>query len=180
MTQIPDSVRALAEIPGALACALVDLETGRHLAQAGGADALSRSLMDALNPEMLRAEIREAQEQFPDANIEDLLITLGKQFHVYVVLAREGANLLLARRKMADCARNIVQNDGILQRMEIARFAAYLRAPAPKEVTSLKREEPIIRGEDDAEGVSPFMREEAVMKLARSMEATGGRAALAA
>ncbi|WP_211360251.1 hypothetical protein [Actinocorallia herbida] len=97
-------------IDGALGAALVDYKTGRSLGSLGGGPALDLDVAAAHNAEVVRAKLRAIQALRLDDVIEDILISLGRQYHLirlfegnvgslflYVALDRDRANLGLAR-----------------------------------------------------------------------------------
>jgi len=107
-----ESMNAVMSIEGAAAAALVDYDSGMTLATAGGG--VDLELAAAGNTEVVRAKMRVMDSLGLDDKIEDILITLGKQFHLirlvsgpnghglflYLVLQRDRANLAMARRQL--------------------------------------------------------------------------------
>ena len=99
--------------------ALVDGASGLSLATAGGSTALNVELAGAGAADFLRAKRRVMDALGLKDTIEDVMITLGKQYHLirflgpdptvflYLVLDREGANLGMARHKLAGLGRRI-------------------------------------------------------------------------
>jgi hypothetical protein len=112
MSNLNESVTELMTIDGALAVALVDGGSGMLLAQAGGG--VDLEVAAAGNTEVVRAKMKTMKALNLKDEIEDILITLGKQYHIirpvaskgglffYVVLDRNRSNLALARRKVLD------------------------------------------------------------------------------
>jgi len=111
MANINESLTELMGIDGALCAAVVDSNSGMLLGSAGsGVDMM---LAAAGNTEVVRAKLRTMQSLKLNDTIEDILITLGKQYHVirpvataaglffYLVLDKSRANLALARHKTA-------------------------------------------------------------------------------
>ena len=190
MSVLSEAVHAVVTLQGAVAGALVDLESGDCVVRAGSEELFSLSLIGAVNAQMLRAEMRMVREQFPQEDIEDLMITLGRHYHLirmvassdsspclflYLVMARDTANLVLARRKMAEAALKIAQAQEALRQAEMAQFAALLRNPPIPGVLGFNDKLEVAEDEDEEE-LPPFMREDTVMKLLGTMEASYGRA----
>lgn len=101
------------KITGALGIALVDSEKGENLVQAGGGKGLNLALVAACHTEVVRAKLKTMAKLKLEDNIEDILITLGKQYHLirplqlvanhflFLALDREVGNLALARLQLA-------------------------------------------------------------------------------
>src|SRR2546422_9484287 len=107
------------QIEGALGVALVDGASGMSLGAAGGSAILNVELAGAGAADFVRAKLRVLAALGLKDTIEDVMITLGKQYHLirflgpdptvflYLVLDREGANLGMARHKLAGLGRRI-------------------------------------------------------------------------
>lgn len=112
MANVNDALKEVLRIDGALCAALVDSNSGMMLGSAG--TGVDLELAAAGNTEVMRAKLKTMQSLALDDRIEDILITLGKQYHilrplksktgifVYIVLDRAKANLALARRTCQD------------------------------------------------------------------------------
>lgn len=102
-------------IDGALGVCLVDWESGMSLGALGGGKHLDLDVAAAGNTEIVRAKMRTMEALRLDDTIEDILVTLGKQYHLvrllksarnaqglflYLVLDRSRANLALARHSL--------------------------------------------------------------------------------
>jgi hypothetical protein len=104
-------------IDGAQAVALVDHRSGMCLAQAGGG--MNLELAAAGNTEVVRAKLKTMEILGLRRGIEDILITLGDQYHLirlvpnieglflYLVLDKAKGNLALARYKLTDIERSL-------------------------------------------------------------------------
>ena len=112
MANLTDSLNDLMSLEGALCAAVVDYNSGMMLASAG--TGVDMELAAAGNTEVVRAKMKTIKALGLNENIDDILITLGKQYHiirpcsrlagiiVYYVLDNKRANLALARRKVTD------------------------------------------------------------------------------
>mgnify|MGYP003409515618 CR=1 FL=1 len=112
MANIKDSMLELMGQDGAIGAAIVDSNSGMVLGKAGSG--VDLDLAGAGNTEVVRAKLKTMKALGLQDRIEDILITLGKQYHIirpmaekagvfaYLVLDRGKANLALARLKTAD------------------------------------------------------------------------------
>lgn len=102
-------ISGLKEITAFLGGCLVDSDTGLMLASEGGNGALDLEVAGAMNTEVVKAKLAAMNALQLDDSIEDILITLGKQYHLirpleqsptvflYVALDKKTANLGMAR-----------------------------------------------------------------------------------
>lgn len=112
MTTLNEALAEIMSIDGATAVALVDGNSGMILGSAGSG--MDMEVAAAGNTEVVRSKMKTMKALNLKDEIEDILITLGKQYHVirpvanktglffYVVLDRSRANLAMARRKVLD------------------------------------------------------------------------------
>ena len=108
MANIQQSLDDILTIDGAIATALVDSNSGMMLGSAG--TGLDLELAAAGNTEVVRSKLKVMKSLGLSDAIEDILITLGKQYHIirplqakagiflYFVLDKTKANLALSRR----------------------------------------------------------------------------------
>jgi hypothetical protein len=112
MANVQQSLETLLGIDGAMAAAIVDANSGMVLGKAGAG--VDLDVAGAGNTEVVRAKIKTMKALGLKDNIEDILITLGKQYHIirpmgdkpgifaYLVLDKQKSNLALARIKTAE------------------------------------------------------------------------------
>ena len=110
---LDDVMKEAMAITGAVGVALVDFGSGMTLATAGGGG-LDLEVAAAGNTEVVRAKMATMAQLGLDDKIEDILITLGTQYHLirlvtapngqglffYIALDKEKANLAMARRQL--------------------------------------------------------------------------------
>jgi hypothetical protein len=112
MSNIQESLADVMTVDGAMCSALVDANSGMMLGSAGSG--VDLDVAAAGNTEVVRAKMKTMSLLKLSDSIEDILITLGKQYHIirplakkqglflYVVLDKSKSNLALARRKVLD------------------------------------------------------------------------------
>lgn len=117
MSSIKQSMDQLLSCDGALCAALVDSSSGMVLGQAGSG--VDIEIAAAGNTEVVRAKMRTMRDLGLNDAIEDILITLGKQYHIirpsarkegvfiYCVLDKGRSNLAMARRKTQDVDKDL-------------------------------------------------------------------------
>lgn len=118
MATIKQSMEELLSCDGALCAALVDSGSGMILGQLGSG--LDMEIAAAGNTEVVRSKIKTMRALGLNDVIEDILLTLGKQYHIirpmarkeglfiYLVLDKAKSNLALARRKVSDIEQQLV------------------------------------------------------------------------
>lgn len=102
------NIDGLSEISGFIGGCLVDSDTGLMLSSVGGGK-LDLEAAGAANTSVVQAKLAAIEALGLNDAIEDILITLGKQFHlirplektptvfIYIALDKKGANLGMAR-----------------------------------------------------------------------------------
>lgn len=109
---IDTALKEAMAIDGATGACLVDWESGMSLGALGGGKYLDLEMAAAGNTEVVRAKMRTMESLRLNDQIEDILITLGKQYHIirllrnsrqeqglflYLVLDGAKSNLAMAR-----------------------------------------------------------------------------------
>ncbi|GAB3041011.1 MULTISPECIES: hypothetical protein [Oleiagrimonas] len=117
MSNLSESLQELLSIDGAQAVSLVDYSSGMLLGEAGSG--IDMEAAAAGNTEVIRAKMRTMDALKLDDEIEDVLISLHKAYHIirpiaskdglflYVVLDRNKSNLALARRKVLEVEKGL-------------------------------------------------------------------------
>lgn len=122
MSNYNEGLKQIMEIEGALGVALVDYTSGMTLAAAGGGPQLDLEVAAAGNTEVIRAKLATMARLGLADEIEDVLITLGTQYHLirliagksgeglflYLALSKAKANLAMARRQLAQVEQTLV------------------------------------------------------------------------
>ena len=105
-----EMLKDLLSLAGALCAAVVDYDSGMMLASVG--TGVDMEIASAGNTEVVRSLTRTMDLLNLQDNVEDILISLGRQYHLirpmkkqkglflYFVLDRARANLALARRML--------------------------------------------------------------------------------
>ena len=118
MSTIKEAMQELSNCDGALCAALVDSSSGMILGQIGSG--VDLEVAAAGNTEVVRAKMKTMRALGLSDVIEDILITLGKQYHIirpmarkeglfiYLVLDKQKSNLALARRKVLEVEKDLV------------------------------------------------------------------------
>ncbi|MFB7835407.1 MULTISPECIES: hypothetical protein [unclassified Streptomyces] len=114
MANTETSLKEAASIEGAIGAALVDYTSGMALGTIGGGKELDLNMAAAGNTDVVRAKVRTMEMLGLGEEIEDILITLGRQYHMirllkgqgksglflYLALDKERANLAMARHQL--------------------------------------------------------------------------------
>ena len=118
MTTIKQALDEIMTLDGAMCTALVDSSSGMIMGQAGSGVDLEAAA--AGNTEVVRAKLKTMRSLGLNDVIEDILITLGKQYHlirpmarnegvfVYAVFEKSKSNLALARRKILEVEKGLI------------------------------------------------------------------------
>jgi hypothetical protein len=119
MSNAKDALAKILEIEGCLGACIVDSNSGMMLGATGGAS-VNLEIASAGNTEVVRAKRKTMKALSLQDTIEDILITLNKQYHVirplasndalfvYLVLDKNRANLAMARHQLREIERTLV------------------------------------------------------------------------
>lgn len=118
MAGLKETMAEVMSVDGAMAVAIVDSNSGMMLGSEGSG--VDLDVAAAGNTEVVRAKMKTMKALKLNDEIEDILISLGRQYHIirpvaskpglffYVVLDRNKANLAMARRKVLDAESGLV------------------------------------------------------------------------
>jgi hypothetical protein len=118
MASIKQAMDDMMTLDGAVCAALVDSSSGMIMGQIG--TGVDLEVAAAGNTEVVRAKLKTMRSLGLNDVIEDILITLGKQYHIirpmarkdglfiYLVLDKNKSNLALSRRKVQDVEKDLV------------------------------------------------------------------------
>ena len=118
MATINQGMQELLTCDGAVCACLVDSASGMILGQIGSG--VDMEVAAAGNTEVVRAKLKTMRALGLSDVIEDILITLGKQYHIirpmarkeglfiYLVLDKTKSNLALARRKVQEVEKDLI------------------------------------------------------------------------
>ena len=119
MVNVKDGLAQLMDTEGCLGCCIVDSNSGMMLGASGGGN-ISLEVAAAGNTEVVRAKRKTMKSLNLNEHIEDILITLGKQYHlirplsvndalfIYLVLDKSRSNLAMARHQLTAIEKDLV------------------------------------------------------------------------
>ena len=118
MASIKESLGKAMEMDGAIGVALADYDSGMCLGTAGGREGFNLEVATAGNSEVIRSKHKVMKEIGLQDQVEDILISLGTEYHLilllpgttlflYATLSRERSNLALARHKLRSVGKSL-------------------------------------------------------------------------
>ena len=119
MASVKDSLSKMNSLDGFVGACIVDSNSGMMLGAEGGGS-MNLEVAAAGNTEVVRSKRRTMKALNLADGIEDILITLGKQYHlirplpqndalfIYLVLDKSKGNLAMARHHLAGIAADLV------------------------------------------------------------------------
>jgi hypothetical protein len=121
MPEMDIALKDAMQVDGAIGVALVDYTSGMALGIAGGDRDLDLTVAAAGNTDVIRAKMRTMELLGLRDKVEDILITLNSQYHLirpvtsrsgaglflYLALAKNRANLAMARRQLSLIEENL-------------------------------------------------------------------------
>jgi hypothetical protein len=119
MANVKESLPKLLEIEGCLGVCVVDSNSGMTLGSGGGST-VDLEIAAAGNTEVVRAKRKTMKALNLNDAIEDILITLGKAYHlirplasndalfIYLVLDKTKSNLAMARHQLRAIEKDLI------------------------------------------------------------------------
>lgn len=119
MANVKESLSQILDIDGAVGACVVDSNSGMMLGSQGGNDRINLEVAAAGNTEVVRAKRKTMKALAINDTIEDMLITLGEQYHlirplrsndalfIYLVLDKEKGNLAMARHQLTAAEKDL-------------------------------------------------------------------------
>jgi hypothetical protein len=119
MANVETSLKeAMTSIEGSLGAALVDYTSGMALGIVGGGKELDLNVAAAGNTDVVRAKVRTMEMLGLKDEIEDILITLGGQYHLIRLLKGRGSNGLFLYLALDKARANLAMARHQLRRIE--------------------------------------------------------------
>lgn len=120
MANVRETITKVLSVDGAKGACVVDSNSGMMLGGDGHGAGFDLEVAAAGNTEVVRAKRKTMKALAISDGIEDILITLGQQYHlirplreneslfIYLVLDKEKGNLAMARHHLAEAERDLV------------------------------------------------------------------------
>jgi hypothetical protein len=113
VANVKETLNKILQLDGAIGACVVDSNSGMMLGAEGGGGGVNLEIAAAGNTEVVRAKRKTMKALDLNDGIEDILITLGRQYHlirplrtndalfIYLVLDKTKGNLAMARHQLA-------------------------------------------------------------------------------
>jgi hypothetical protein len=113
VANVKETLAKILQLDGSVGACVVDSNSGMMLGSQGGGGSVNLEVAAAGNTEVVRAKRKTMAALDLKDQIEDILITLGKQYHlirplssndalfIYLVLDKNKGNLAMARHQLA-------------------------------------------------------------------------------
>jgi hypothetical protein len=120
VASVKEALGKIMRIDGAMAACVVDSSSGMMLGAESGTGAVNLEIAAAGNTEVVRSKRKTMKALGLKDNIEDILITLQRQYHlirplgsndalfIYLVLDRNQGNLAMARHQLSSVEKDLV------------------------------------------------------------------------
>lgn len=133
MTNLEQLLERAVDIDGAFAAAISDHRTGNCVGAKSSRVGFDAGVAGALDGAVVRAKLAALQALDLESEIEDMLFSLGDQYHLIrplsgttlfltLVLRRERANLALARRELGRLEAEILQGSRQMKKSTAVRL----------------------------------------------------------
>lgn len=119
MANVKETLAKIMEVDGAIGACVVDSNSGMMLGAEGGGGAINLEVAAAGNTEVVRSKRKTMKALDLKDQIEDILITLGRQYHIirplrtndalfiYLVLDKNRGNLAMARHQLVSLEKDL-------------------------------------------------------------------------
>jgi len=117
---VKDALQKMQELDGFVGACVVDSNSGMMLGAEGGGGVINLEVASAGNTEVVRAKRKTMKALGLTDQIEDILITLGRQYHIirplngndalfiYLVLDKSKGNLAMSRHQLVAISSDLV------------------------------------------------------------------------
>ncbi|MFC8044602.1 hypothetical protein [Nocardia sp. NPDC057353] len=118
--RLEETLRDGMSMDGAIGIALIDMQSGMVLAKQGGNALFDLDMAGALNTEVLRAKARAVDALQLGDEVQDILVTLGTQYHLIMPLVRNDTEQLFLYLALDKARGNLALARHQLRRIEQA------------------------------------------------------------
>jgi hypothetical protein len=120
MANVNETLAKIMELDGSVGSCVVDSNSGMMLGSQGAGGGVDLEVAAAGNTEVVRAKRKTMKALGLQDSVEDILITLGKQYHlsrplssndalfIYLVIDKSKGNLAMARHLLSTAEKSLV------------------------------------------------------------------------